>query len=105
MSRTDSLASQAPSTSSWGSPTRRPKSIALAAPVVEAFGAGEQHLADAIQRVGLAAAMAEGLVLHPSTHLVQTTVGHPHDVEGIGHPAGVIEIAGTVRPGSSRPGP
>ena len=38
--------------------------------LVEAFVAGEQQLADAIQRIGLAAAMAEGLVLHSAANLV-----------------------------------
>ena len=33
---------------------------------VEAFGAGEQQLADPIQRIGLAATVAQRLVLHPA---------------------------------------
>ncbi len=50
---------------------------------VEAFGAGEQQLADPIQRIGLAATMAEGLVLHPTTHLVEATVPDAHHMERI----------------------
>jgi hypothetical protein len=36
--------------------------------------------------------VAECLVLDPAADLVQTPVGDSHDVEGIGHPPGVIEI-------------
>jgi hypothetical protein len=43
----------------------------VAAPVVEAFVAGEEELADAIERVTLAASIAQGLVLHPAAHLVE----------------------------------
>ena len=57
---------------------RRPEQHPLAASFVEAFVAGEQDLADPIQRVALAAAVAEGLVLHPAADRVQTPVGHPH---------------------------
>jgi len=46
--------------------------VPVPAPVVEALGAGQEQLADAIERIGLAAAVAQGLVLHPPAHLVQT---------------------------------
>lgn len=35
--------------------------------------------------------MAEGLVLNPTTHLVDTAVAHSDDVEGVGHAGGVVE--------------
>ena len=35
--------------------------------------------------------MTEGLVLHPPADLVEAAVGDPHDVERVGHPAGVIQ--------------
>ena len=80
-SPTDSLASQAPSSSSSGSPTRRPNSIRSEPAFVESLGAGEQQRADPIERVVLASTMPEGLVLHPATHLVDTAVDDAHDVE------------------------
>jgi hypothetical protein len=59
---------------------------------VEPFGASEEQLADPIQRVRLAAAMTEGLVLHPPPDLIDAAVGDPHDVKRIGDAAGVIEM-------------
>jgi len=35
--------------------------------------------------------MAQRLVLHPSTDLIETTVGDANDVERVGHTAGVGE--------------
>ena len=74
------------------------------ASLVEPLGALQQELPDPIERVVLAAPVAEGLVLDPTAHLVDAAVGHPHHVEGIGHPDGVVEVGSTCRPGSSRPG-
>ena len=52
--------------------------------VVEALvGLGEQP-ATAIERVGLAAPVAEGLVLHPPPALVELVVGELHHMERIG---------------------
>jgi hypothetical protein len=62
--------------------------------VIEALGAGEHELADPIQRVALAAPVAQGLVLHPAAHLVEAPVADPHDVERIRDPGGVVEAAG-----------
>ena len=63
----------------------------VVAPVVEALGAGEQ-LADPIQRVGLAAPVAEGLVLDPPAHLVHAAVPDPHHMKGVGHPGGMRQV-------------
>jgi hypothetical protein len=46
----------------------RAEQHAIEARAVEALGAGDQELADAIQRIALAAPVAEGGVLHaPAT--------------------------------------
>ncbi len=42
--------------------------------LVEAFVAGEEELADPVERVGLATAVAEGLVLDAAADLVDATV-------------------------------
>src|SRR5947209_10789549 len=60
---------------------------------VEPFDAGQQQLADPIERVAFMAAVAERLVLHPPADLVDAPVGDPHDMERIGHTGGVIEPA------------
>jgi hypothetical protein len=36
--------------------------------------------------------VAEGLVLDPPAHLVEAAVAGPHDVEGIGHSAGMVQM-------------
>jgi len=64
--------------------------------------AGEEQLADPIQRVGLAAPVMQGLVLHAAADLVDATVPDPHDMERIGDAGGVIEVRG--QPGPERLG-
>ena len=59
--------------------------------LVEAFGAGEQQLADPKQRIAFAASMAEGLVLDPAADLVDAAVPDPHHMKRVGHPAGVSQ--------------
>ena len=59
--------------------------------LVEAFGAGEQQLADPKQRIALAAPMAEGVLLDPAADLVDATVPDPHHMKGVGHPAGMVQ--------------
>ncbi len=70
----------------------KPEQHPLVAPFIEALGAGQQQLADPVQGVGLAAAVAEGLVLHPSAHGIQAAVGDAHHVERIGHPFGMGQM-------------
>ncbi len=65
---------------------------------VEAFRTGEQQLADPIQRIGLATAVAERLVLDAASDLVETAVRDAHDVERIRDPACVIQVRGQSRP-------
>ena len=74
----------------------------VAALVVEALGAGQQQLADAIERIDLAAPVAERLVLDPATDLVQAPVADPHDMERVGDAGGVVESG--RQPGSERLG-
>jgi len=64
----------------------------VAALVVEPFVAGEQQLADAIERVVLAASMAQRLVLHPPADLVQAPVADPDHVKWICHSGGVVQL-------------
>lgn len=59
---------------------------------------GEEQLADPIQRVGLAAPMAEGLVLDPAPDLIDAPVPDPNDMERIGDAGGVIKVGGQAGP-------
>src|SRR5438552_11330847 len=59
---------------------------------IETFGAGEQQLADPIQRVGLAASVSEGLVLHAAADAVDAAVRDAHHMEGVGDALGVIKM-------------
>ena len=70
----------------------------VAAALVEAFVTGEEQLADPIQRVGLAAPMAEGLVLDPAPDLIDAPVPDPNDMERIGDAGGVIKVGGQAGP-------
>ena len=73
-----------------------------AAALVETFvGLGQQATA-AVERVGLAAAMAERLVLHPAAHLVELGVGQLDEMERIGDLGGVGQHRVEHRP--IRPG-
>ena len=49
----------------------------------DALGAGEKDLADSVERIGLAPAVAELLVLNPPADLVQTTVRDTHHTKRI----------------------
>lgn len=64
----------------------------ITASFIEPLGAGEQQFADPIERVVFAAAMAERLVLDPSTHGVAASVRDPHDMERVGNTDGVIQV-------------
>ena len=72
------------------------------AAVVEAFGAGEQQLADPVERIVLAASMPKGLVLHPAADLVDAAVPDPDHMKRVGDPAGVVEVR--RQPGPERLG-
>jgi len=56
----------------------------LAAVAGEAFVGHLQHPPAAVERIIFAAAVAEGLVLHPTPALIQRRVGDAYDVEGVG---------------------
>ena len=94
----DSLASQAPRTSSLGSPMRRPNRSRWR----PGRRAGEQQLADQVERVGLVAPVAEGLVLHPPAHLIQASGSRPAPHGTDRRPGGRDRGPGTSRLGSSR---
>ena len=74
MSRTDSLASQAQHVV-VGVSGAQAQQHAVVAALVEALEAGQQQLADPVQRVGLAAPVTEGLVLGAAADLVDAAVG------------------------------
>jgi hypothetical protein len=56
----------------------------------ELLGRGQQQLADAIQRIALAAPMPEGGLLGPPADLVEHRVGQPDGMKVVHHP-GVAE--------------
>ena len=60
----------------------KPEQHAVAAPVVEPLGAGEEQLADPIQRIILPPPMLQGLVLDSASHLVDAAVGDADNMEG-----------------------
>ena len=62
------------------------------ASLVEAFMAGEEQLADPVERVGLATAVAERFVLDSAADLVDAAVPDPDDVEGVRDAGGVIKV-------------
>ena len=67
------------------------------AALVEAFVAGEQELANPIERVSFAAAMSERLVLDPPAHLVDAAVGDAHHMERVGDADRMVEVRGGSR--------
>ena len=85
--RTTSLACQATAPRRWGSPAASRPSSLVSAVDVEAFvGHGEQAAAP-VERIVLAAPMAERLVLHPAATLVETP-GSPGARRGTGRRPG-----------------
>jgi hypothetical protein len=75
-----------------GVPDAQAEQHTVVAAFIEAFGAGEQQLADPIQRIGFAATMPERLVLHSATNLVETTVPDAHHVKRIRDASRVIQM-------------
>ena len=65
---------------------------------IESFGTGEEELADPIERVVLAATMAERLVLHAASNLVDAAVRDAHHVERISDAGRVVEMRGQPGP-------
>ena len=107
-SRRCSLASQAATTSSLGQSSRVPASIFVHAFSFSRSDAGEQDLADVVERVATASPVPGLLLLVAPAHLVEGTVGEADDVERVRHDDGVAEVgakAGHGRPrrGRSRP--
>ncbi len=58
------------------------------------FRAAQKHPANAVERVALAAAVAQGVVLHPAADLIGGAGEQPHDVKRVQHRGGVLEPAG-----------
>ena len=69
-----------------------PQLQARALPVGQVFGAGAQDVADPIERVGLAAAVAVDLLLDTAADLVDRGGAELHDVESINDRDGVGEL-------------
>lgn len=68
------------------------------AALVEALSTAQEELADPMERIARAPAVAEGLVLDASAHQVDHPVGGPDDMEGVGDLDGVLEVAGDGAP-------
>lgn len=49
----------------------------------EAFPSGKEDVADAVERITLAAAVAEGLLLDPAADVVDCCCAQLDDVEGV----------------------
>ena len=58
----------------------------------EAFASGPQEVADAVERVALASAVAEGLLLNATANVIDSAGGKLDDVEGIQHAGGVFQL-------------
>jgi len=61
-------------------------------PVGEVLDAGAQDVADPVERVGLAAAVAVDVLLDPAADLVECGCAEFDDVEGVQHRDGVGEL-------------
>jgi len=70
----------------------QPEQHPRAAAFVEPLGSREKQLSDAIEGVVLPSPVAEELVLHAPAHGVEAPVGDSHDMEGIGHSHGMVEV-------------
>lgn len=55
----------------------------------EVLRAAQQDPADAVERVALAAAMSEGLLLDPAADVIDGLLGQSDSVEGIQHDGGL----------------
>jgi hypothetical protein len=55
-------------------------------PLGELLGSGQQQLADAVQRIALAAPVTQGHLLGPAADLINHQVGQPDGVEVV-HPS------------------
>src|SRR5690606_34100691 len=55
---------------------------------------GAQDLLDAIERISLAAAVAQGLLLNPAPDVIYGLGAELHDVEGVQYGGGVGELVG-----------
>ena len=58
----------------------------------EAFTPGAEDVPDPEQRVALAAAVAEGLLLNSAADVIDRCAGELDDVEGVQHAGGVLEL-------------
>jgi hypothetical protein len=75
-------------------------------PLSDLLGRGQQQLADAVQRVTLAAPMTEGELLHATADLVDHRVGQPDGMKVVHDHPGVAkrchQRAGVPAPGVQR---
>ncbi len=70
-------AGQQPSPGGWGVP----------------FRAAQKHPANAVERIALAAAVAQSVVLHPAADLIHGAGEQPHDVKRVQHRGGVTRVS------------
>nr|BFF05047.1 hypothetical protein GCM10023233_00160 [Brevibacterium otitidis]BFF08582.1 hypothetical protein GCM10023233_35510 [Brevibacterium otitidis] len=61
-------------------------------PVGEAFAAGPQKVADAVERVSFASPVPECLLLDAPADVINSAGGELHDVKSIEHTGGVVEL-------------
>lgn len=73
-------------------PDAQAEEEAFIALLAQLFDIRVEQLADPEQRVVLASAVPEQLVLHPSSHLVHRTVGEANDMERIGDSQSAVEL-------------
>ena len=76
----------------------QPEQHAIVAAFIEALGAGQQELADPVERIDFPAPVSERLVLDPSAHLVDAAVGDAHDMERIRDADGMVEVSSDASP-------
>lgn len=58
----------------------------------EALPPGAENMADAVERVALAASVAEGLLLDPAADVIDGRTGELDDMERVQHAGGVLEL-------------
>src|SRR5699024_6817492 len=58
----------------------------------EALPPGAENMTDPVERLALAAAMPESLLLDPAAHVIDRCAGELDDVEGVQHAGGVLEL-------------
>src|SRR5690625_5788751 len=58
----------------------------------EALPPGAENMTDPVERLALAAAMPESLLLDPAADVIDRCAGELDDMEGVQHAGGVLEL-------------